>query len=110
MKDFLYRALITAFGMGIAAYLVPGIIINSLGALFFSAVLLGVVNAVVRPILIILTLPATILTLGLFILFINALMFLLVARLIPGFYIQTFGAAFLGYIIVTVISWVISSK
>ena len=109
MRAFLKRGLITAVGLGIAAYIIPGIRIDTIATLLFSALLLGAVNAVVRPVLFILTLPVTIITLGLFVLVINAAMLALVAAFIPGFMIDSFWAAFLGWIIVSITSWLISS-
>lgn len=98
------KTLITALGLALAAIVIPGIMIDSFGTLLFAALLLGVVNAVIRPILIILTLPVTILTLGMFILVINALMLALVAGFLPGFFINSFFAALLGWSIVWITS------
>ena len=104
MKRFIVKTLITALGLALAAIVVPGIRIDSFGTLFFAALLLGVVNAVIRPVLLILTLPVTVVTLGLFILVINALMLALVAGFLPGFFISSFSAAFLGWVIVWITS------
>jgi putative membrane protein len=101
MKTFLMRALIAALGLWLATVLVGGIHINGLAALVLSAVLLGIANAVVKPVLVILTLPATVLTLGLFLLVINGVVLALVAWLVPGFSIAGFGAAILGALIVS---------
>lgn len=105
---FLVRLLITAISLGVAAYLVPGIYVEGPVALLIAALLMGLVNAIIRPILIILTLPITILTLGLFLLVINAISFALVAWLMPGFTVAGFGSAFLGWLVVSVTSWVTS--
>jgi len=109
MRGFLVRLLITALGLWIADQLLPGIVFTSTGALIVSALLLGVVNAVIRPILLILTLPLTVLTLGLFILVVNGISLALVAWLVPGFQIAGLASATLGAIIVGLTSWVASA-
>ena len=89
----------------IAAYIVPGITITFIGALI-AAVVLGALNLLIRPILFILTLPITILTLGLFSLIINALLVMLAALLVPGFSVASFWAALLFALALSVINWV----
>ena len=113
MIGFLLRALIAAAGLWIASRIGIGIEISTWKSLLGAAVLLGVVNAVVRPILVFITFPVTIVTLGLFLLVINGLMLELVAflfRLVHeyGFQVHGFGAAVLGAIIVGLTSWVAS--
>jgi putative membrane protein len=108
MRGFLVRLLITALGLWIAAQLLPGIAFSSPRALILSALLLGLVNAVIRPIIFILTLPLTVLTLGLFILIVNGISLALVAWLVPGFHVAGLGAATLGAIIVGLTSWAAS--
>src|SRR5262245_33041692 len=88
MTGFILRALITAIGLWIATRWVPGIRIDDPMSLVLSGLLLGVVNAIVRPIAIVLTLPITILTLGLFLLVVNTGMIALVAAILPGFHID----------------------
>jgi putative membrane protein len=105
VAGFFLRALITAIGLWVAGAL-AGIHIEGVGTLVAAALLLGVVNAVVRPILIVLTLPVTILSLGFFLLVINAAMLGLVAALLGGFSIDGFGWAVLGSIVVTVMGWI----
>ncbi len=83
----------------------PGIHITSLPALAVAALVLGLINALVRPILVLLTLPITILTLGLFYLVVNGLTFALTAALVPGFRIDSFGWAILGALVVSLFSW-----
>ena len=101
MTGFLLRAVITAIGLWLATVWVPGVHIDGVGTLLLAGVLLGVVNAIVRPIAFILTLPITILTLGLFLLVVNAAMVALVAWLLPGFHLYGgFKAALLTWIIV----------
>lgn len=99
---FIAQLLISALSLGLAAYVVPGIHVDNLLTLLIAAFLLGIVNAIVRPILFILTLPITILTLGFFLLVVNAAMLALVAWILPGFSISSFGAAFFGWLIVFV--------
>lgn len=101
MKNFVLRAAVAALGLWLATVLVSGIVIDRPVTLVLSAVLLGLANAVVKPVLVILTLPATILTLGLFLLVINAAVLALVAWIVPGFDIAGFGAAVLGALIVS---------
>ncbi len=90
MTGFLIRTLITALGLWLATTIVPGVHIADNVTLAWAAVLLGVVNAIVRPLLILLTLPITLVTLGFFLLVINAGMFGLVAWLLDGFHVSGF--------------------
>jgi putative membrane protein len=103
---FILRALIAAAGLWIAAKIVPGIGVDSPIPLLFAALLLGIVNAIVRPILIILTLPFTIITLGLFLLVINGLMLELVAFFVHGFHVHGLISAILGSIVVGLTGWI----
>jgi putative membrane protein len=106
MIGFIFRAVIAAVGLWIATRWVTGIQIDNATTLVLAGLLLGIVNAIVRPIAIILTLPITLLTLGFFLLIVNAGMLGLVAFLLPGFRIASFGAAFLAAIIVTITGWI----
>jgi putative membrane protein len=109
MTGFLLRAVIAAIGLWLATVWVPGVHIDGVGTLLLAGVLLGVVNAIVRPIAFILTLPITILTLGLFLFVLNAAMVGLVAWILPGFHIHhpgAFRAALLTAIIVWLTGWV----
>lgn len=106
MAGFLVRLVITALGLWVAATLVSGIQVDDTATLLWAALLLGIVNAVVRPIAILLTLPITLLSLGLFLWVINAGMLGLVAWLLDGFQIAGFGSALLGAIFVSLTSWV----
>lgn len=99
------RWLVGALAVMLVAYLVPGITVTSFISALLVALVLGFVNAVIRPILIFLTLPITILTLGLFVLVINALLFMLTAYFVPGFAVSGFGAAFLGSIVLAFLGW-----
>ncbi len=106
MRGFLLRVLITAVGLWLATQWVSGVRIHGVGTLLLAALLLGVVNAVVRPVALILTLPLTILTLGLFLLVLNAAMVALVAAILPGFHLGSFRAALFTWIIVWLTGWV----
>ncbi len=109
MKGFFIRLLITALGLWVADRLLPGIVITGTGSLIVSALLLGLVNAVIRPIILILTLPLTILTLGLFVLIVNGISLGIAAWLVPGFHIAGLWSATLGAIIVGLTSWAASA-
>jgi putative membrane protein len=108
MARFLLHWLVTAVALGIAARIVPGVRVVSPGVLIGAALVLGFVNAVVRPVLVLLTLPLTILTLGLFYLVVNGAAFGLAAALVPGFSVASLGSAVLGALVVTVISALVS--
>jgi len=104
---FLLRTVIIAIAFWVADALVDGIHMPDVVGTLFAAVVFGLVNAVVRPVIALLSLPLTLLTLGFFTLVINALMFALTAALSP-ISIDGFGAAFLGALVVTVVSWAAS--
>jgi putative membrane protein len=104
MAGFVLRTLINAAGLAIAAWLVPGISVDSTGTLLLAALLMGLVNGFVRPVAVLLTLPITIVTLGLFLLVINAAMFGLVAWFLDGFAVSGFFAALFGWLIVSIVS------
>jgi len=99
----LISLLISMLGVGITAYLLPGVVVEGWQAALMTAILLGVVNTVIKPILVILTLPVTILTLGLFYLVINALMVLLVSNIVPGFEVGGLLSAFLFSVVLSLI-------
>jgi len=105
--SFLMHWAIVAASLWVAAYLIPGVHVSSVSALPIAALVLGLVNALVRPILTILTLPITILTLGLFYLVVNGVAFALAASLVPGFELAGFGSAILGALLVSLVSWVL---
>lgn len=106
---FLIHWAIVAAALWLAAYLVPGVRVASVQALLVAALVLGLVNALVRPVLTILTLPITIVTLGLFYLIVNGAAFALAAALVPGFEIDGFGSAVIGALLVSVVSWVLGA-
>jgi putative membrane protein len=101
--------LISAASLVIAAYLIPGIEIRGLGTALIAPLVIGLVNATIGFILKILTLPLTVLTLGLFWLIINALMLQLAAALVPGFYVSGFWSAFFGAIILSLVNMLLRS-
>jgi putative membrane protein len=103
--SFLLHWLITAAGLYAAAHFLTGVSVASPLALALGALVLGLVNAVVRPILQILSLPFTLLTLGLFYFVVNGLAFGLAALLVPGFRVATLWSAILGALIVSLVSW-----
>ena len=105
MAFFILRVLIAALGLWLATEWVSGITVSTPTTLILAALLLGVVNAIVRPIVVLLTLPATLLTLGLFLLVVNAAMLGLVAAFLPGFAIAGFWSAFWAAIVVSLVSW-----
>ena len=111
MAGILVRTLIIAVGLGLASWIVPGVSISGAGTLVVAALLLGIVNAIVRPLVVLLTLPITVLTLGLFLLVVNAGMFGLVAAMLDGFAVSGFWSALFGAVIVsltsTLASWYI---
>jgi putative membrane protein len=109
MRGFLFRLLITTLGLWVATLIVPGVHVAGVGALIVAALLLGIVNAVIRPIILILTLPLTVLTLGLFIFVVNGISLALVAWLVHGFSVAGIGSAILGAIVVSLTSWFAST-
>jgi putative membrane protein len=106
MAGFIFRAVIAALGLWLATAWVTGIYIDSPVTLLLAGALLGVVNAIVRPIAVILTFPFTIVTLGLFLLVVNAGMLGLVALFLPGFRIDGFWPALWSALIVSVTGWI----
>ena len=108
MRGFLIRTLIGALGLWLASKLVPGMQMRDGTTLVLAAALLGIVNAVVRPLFVVLTFPITLLTLGGFLLVVNALMLGLVAYLLDGFALAGFVPALLGSLVVSFTSWLAS--
>ncbi len=108
MLGFFLRWAVNLLALIIAGSLIPGIRIESMAMGIVAAGILGVVNAIIRPVVLVLTLPINVLTLGLFTLIINAAMLELVAYVVPGFFIESFSAAFLGALVISLISWVLN--
>ena len=108
MRPFLVRWFFTTIAVATAAH-VTGMRYDSLGSLVGAALLLGIVNALVRPVLLLLSLPFILVTLGFFILVINALLLWMVGSIVPGFHVETFHTAFFGALIISVVSWALSS-
>jgi putative membrane protein len=106
---FLLRVAITALAIMLAASILPGIGVDGIVPALAAAVLLGLVNAFVRPVLLILTLPITLVTLGLFLLVLNGLCFWLVASVVKGFHVAGFGSAMLGALVVSAVSWIVTA-
>jgi len=108
MMYFLVRWLISALAIFIVAHIVKGIEISSTGVVLVIALVLGIINAFLRPLIILVTLPINILTLGLFTFFINGALFYLVSKIVKGFVITGFWPAFWGYILFSIISFLLS--
>jgi putative membrane protein len=106
---FLLRILVNALAIVVAASILPGIEVDGLLAAVAAGLLLGLVNAIVRPIMLVLTLPITLLTLGLFLLVLNGLCLWLVAGLIEGFEVYGFWSAVFGALIVSIVSWIVTA-
>jgi len=105
MMNVIIKWFIVALSLLLAEYLIPGISVASFYTALIVAVLLGIVNLILKPILVILTLPINIMTLGLFTLVINAALFWFLATIVKGFYVDGFIAAFLGALLVSVVSY-----
>jgi putative membrane protein len=101
--------LINAAALMVLPYLMHSVTVTHAGSALVAALVLGLVNTLIRPVLVVLTLPVTVLSLGLFILVINALLFWLVAQLVAGFHVAGFWSAFLAAILYSVISWALST-
>lgn len=108
MLAFLLHLVLTAGAILIVAKVVGGVYVSGFGSALIGALVLGLVNAIVRPIMILLTLPLTIVTLGLFLFVVNALMLWLVAALTPGLQVKGFWAALLGSVLLTVLNLIIA--
>ncbi|MEI8386989.1 MAG: phage holin family protein [Verrucomicrobiota bacterium] len=110
MAAFVIRWFVTTIAVFVATKLVPGIKCDPVEALLGASLLLGIINAFVRPVLMLLSLPFIIVTMGLFIFVVNALLLLLVSKIIPAFFsVAGFWSAFFGAIIISLVSWILSS-
>jgi len=109
MPGILIRWFVTTLAILAVPYVISGVRVEGFGSALLVAAVLGILNALIRPILILLTLPLTIVTLGLFILVINALLFQLAGAIVPGVQIASFWSALFASIIVSLVSWVLNS-
>lgn len=109
MRHFVFRWIATTVAVMVAASIIHGIRYDTVSSLIGAALLLGILNAFVRPILLILSAPLILLTLGFFILIINALMLRFVPSIVSGFQVDSFGSAFWGAIVVSLVSWILSA-
>lgn len=109
MRHFVFRWMITTLAVMIVPAFISGIHYNTVAALVGAALLLGILNAFVRPVLLILSAPLILVTLGFFILVINALMLFWVPGMVTGFHVDGFGSAFWGAILISLISWILSA-
>lgn len=108
MSAFVIRWLVTTLAVFVAELLVPGVNCAGWGALFLASLLLGILNAFVRPALLLLSLPWIVVTMGLFILLLNALLLWFVATIVPGFTVDGFWSAVFGAIVISLVSWPLS--
>lgn len=102
------RWFVNALSLYIVANVIPGIAVRDFGAALVAAVVIGLVNALIKPVLVVLTLPITILTLGLFTFVINALLLKLAGSVTPGFTVASFGSAFVGSIVLSIVSTILT--
>lgn len=109
MKGLVLRWLILTLAITVASYLLEGIVVTGFFSALFAAAILGVLNAFFRPILIILTLPINLLTLGLFTFVINAMLLKMASGVIPGFHVHGFWTAVFGALVISLVSWLLSS-
>lgn len=107
MRSLLIHWVLLAIALAVSAYVVPGVHVDTLGALAVSAVVVGLVNALVRPVLSFFSFPLTVLTLGFFYLLVNGVCFALAAYLVPGFRLDGLGAAVLGALCTSFVAWVL---
>ncbi len=105
MQRLLVHWFVSSVALWVASYLLAGVSIQSVPTLLVAAIVLGFLNAVLKPILVILTLPITIVTLGFFYFVLNGVLFALGSTLVSGFYVEGFGSAFLGALIMSAVSW-----
>ena len=109
MRHFVLRWIVTTIAVMITPAFFSGIRYDTIGALIAAALLLGILNAFVRPVLLLLTAPLILVTLGLFILVVNGLLLLCVPTFVTGFHVDSFGSAFWGAIVIGIISWLLSA-
>ncbi|MBA3273723.1 MAG: phage holin family protein [Chthoniobacterales bacterium] len=109
MRHFVFRWIVTTIAVAVAAWALDGISVDGTSASIGAALLLGIFNAFIRPVLLLLSAPLILVTLGLFIFVVNGLLLMLVPTFVPGFHVAGFGSAFWGAIIIGIISWTLSA-
>jgi putative membrane protein len=109
MRHFVFRWIATTVAVMVAASIISGIRYDTAGSLIAAALLLGILNAFVRPVLLILSAPLILLTLGFFVLVVNSLMLMIVPSIVGGFHVDTFWSAFWGAIVISIVSWILSA-
>ena len=109
MQGFVVRWLVSAIALYLTSLIVRGIVVRSVAALLFAALTIGILNALVRPVILLLTLPLNILTLGLFTFVVNAIMFLMASKVVTGFEVHGFWAALGGCILMSFFTMVINA-
>jgi len=109
VKHFVFRWVVTTVAVMVASSVIHGIRYDTVAALIGASLLLGILNAFVRPILLILSAPLILVTLGFFILVLNGLLLLVVPSVVTGFHVDTFGSAFWGAIVISIVSWILSA-
>jgi putative membrane protein len=109
IKQFVFRWAVTTIAVMVASSVIHGMRYDTVASLIGASLLLGILNAFVRPFLLILSAPVILITLGLFILVLNGLLLLLVPKVVMGFHVDSFGSAFWGAIVISVISWILSA-
>lgn len=107
--NIVVRLLITAIATFVASYIIPGVKIDSFTSLIVVSIALGVINAFIKPILVVLTFPLTVITLGIFLLLLNGILILVVGSIVPGFYVESLFSAILFSIIVSIVSSLLSN-
>ncbi len=108
MKELLIKWIVNSTALLVVAHVVSGVTLDNWAAVFVAALVLGLLNAFLRPVLIFLTLPVTVLTLGLFTLFINAFLFYLAAQLVRGFHVTDFWQAFVAAFVFSIVSFLLN--
>jgi putative membrane protein len=109
MRGIFIHWLVLAAALAATAWVLPGVAVASVTTLLVAALVIGFLNAILKPILVILTLPITVVTLGIFYFVLNALLFGLASKLVHGFVVDGFGSAFLGALLMSVLSWGLGS-
>ena len=109
MRRFVFRWAVTTIAVMVASSVIRGIRYDTVAALIGASLLLGILNAFVRPFLLIISVPLILLTLGLFILVLNGLLLLLVPHVVVGFHVDSFWSAFWGAIVISLVSWLLSA-